>query len=202
MSQAEKIRSPKYTQILDTAQDLFMRFGVKRVTIEEICRTASVSKMTFYKFIKNKNDLVLRIMEKLMDEGQGTFDDIMAGDLSFARKMDQFVKMKMDYGSRISKEFYADFMNYSPEVHDFVMERSQRSMQILMAAFSSAQQKGEIHADLDLKFLSFILNKLMAIGEDPQLTQLYPDIGELTRQWLNFFMYGIIGKKPAKSENE
>jgi len=179
-----------------------MRFGVKRVTIEEICSTANVSKMTFYKFINNKNDLALRIMEKLMDEGQGTFDEIMAGDLPFARKMDQFVKMKMDYSSRISKEFYADFMNYSPEVHDFVMERSQRSMQILMAAFSSAQQKGEIHADLDLKFLSFILNKLMAIGEDPQLTQLYPDIGELTRQWLNFFMYGIIGKKPAKSENE
>ena len=137
----------------------------------------------------------MRIMEHLMDEGQGRFDEIMASDLPFTTKMDQFVKMKMDYGNQMSKEFYADFMNYSPEVHEFVMERSRISRQILIDSFKRAQEEGEIRADLDLKFLSFILSKLMVIGEDPQLTQLYPDIGELSRQWLNFFMYGLIGEK-------
>ncbi|MFH1851594.1 MAG: TetR/AcrR family transcriptional regulator [Candidatus Neomarinimicrobiota bacterium] len=196
MSPAEKTSSPKYAQLLDTAQDLFMRFGVKRVTVEEICQTAAVSKMTFYKYFKNKNDLVMRIMEKLLDEGQGKFDQIMAGELSFAAKMEQFIKMKTDYGSKISKEFYIDFMNYSPEVRDFIMARSQRSMQILIGAFQNAQENGEIRADMDLKFLTFMLNKLMDIGEDPQLLALFSDTGELTRQWINFFMYGIIGDNP------
>ncbi len=197
MLQVENFSSPKYTQILDTAQDLFMRFGVKRVTIEEICSTANVSKMTFYKFIKNKNDLALRIMEKLMDEGQGKFDEIMAGDLPFARKMDQFIQMKLDYGKRISKEFYLDFMGYSPAVHDLIVQRSQENRQRLINAFEAAQKQGEIRENLNLQFVEYMMNHIMDIAQDPQLLALFPDTYQLTKQWLDFFLYGIMGgRKP------
>lgn len=198
MSLAEKINSPKYAQILATAKDLFMRFGVKRITIEEICSTANVSKMTFYKFFKNKNDLALNMITNLMDEGLDKFDEIIAGKLPFNEKMNLFVKMKMDYSNRMSMEFYSDFMNYSPEVHDFVVKRAHTNMQRMMALFNEAQQNGDIRSDLDLKFLTFMLNKMIEIAEDPQLAQLYPETKQLTRQWLDLFLYGIIGKKPAK----
>jgi len=41
----------KYNQIIDTSKKLFWKYGIKRVTIEEICREAGVSKMTFYKHL-------------------------------------------------------------------------------------------------------------------------------------------------------
>ena len=44
------IKSAKSKLIVETATDLFMRYGVKRVTVEEICQTAKISKMTFYKY--------------------------------------------------------------------------------------------------------------------------------------------------------
>lgn len=170
-----------------------MRFGVKRVTIEEICRTAAVSKMTFYKFFSNKNDLVLRIMENLMDEGQGKFDDIMAGPESFANKMDQFIQMKLDYGKRISKEFYIDFMSYSPEVHDLIVHRSQENRQLLISAFEIAQKQGEIRKNLNLQFVEYMMNNITELAQDPQLLALFPDTYQLTKQWLDFFLYGIMG---------
>jgi len=193
MSQLEKISSPKDTQILNTAQELFMRFGVKRVTIEEICRTANVSKMTFYKYFKNKSDLALRIVEKLMDEGQGIFDDIIAGDLSFARKMEQFVQMKLDYGKRMSKEFLVDFMGYSPAVHDLILRRSQENRQRLLNAFKTAQKQGEIRKNLNLQFVEYMMNNITELAQDTQLLALFPDTYQLTKQWLDFFLYGIMG---------
>jgi AcrR family transcriptional regulator len=39
----------KLARIASTAEKLFMKFGIRRVSVEEICREASVSKMTFYK---------------------------------------------------------------------------------------------------------------------------------------------------------
>ncbi|NOZ62096.1 MAG: TetR/AcrR family transcriptional regulator, partial [Calditrichaeota bacterium] len=54
--------------MFETAQDLFFRYGIRRVTVEEICRTAGVSKMTFYKYFKNKIDLVKKLMEKIYDQ--------------------------------------------------------------------------------------------------------------------------------------
>ena len=47
----------KIQQLVTTAQELFMRHGIRRVTVEEICSEANISKMTFYKYFKNKIEL-------------------------------------------------------------------------------------------------------------------------------------------------
>ena len=60
--------SPKREQLLTTASDLFWKYGMKRVPIEEICKEANVSKMTFYKYFKNKNDLAKTIIDKMHED--------------------------------------------------------------------------------------------------------------------------------------
>lgn len=47
----------KRSDILKTAQQLFGQFGLKKVTIDEIAKKASVSKATLYKYYKNKDDI-------------------------------------------------------------------------------------------------------------------------------------------------
>ncbi|MEE9166114.1 MAG: TetR/AcrR family transcriptional regulator [Candidatus Neomarinimicrobiota bacterium] len=189
-----EIQSPKYQQLMRTAEELFMRYGVKRVTVEEICQTAEVSKMTFYKFFKNKGDLAKRVIVTLLDEGQVAFDDIMSQEKAFAEKISQFVQLKLDYGRRIGKEFYRDLLGYTPEIHEFMMERSQRGMQQMLDIFREAQQKGEIRKDLNLEFLSFMLDHVLELREDPRLLSIFPNTYELTRVWTEFFFYGIMGK--------
>ena len=53
---ANNISSKKYQDIKKKGKELFWKYGTKRVTVEEICREAGVSKMTYYKFFKNKNE--------------------------------------------------------------------------------------------------------------------------------------------------
>ena len=54
-------KSKKLCQISQTAETLFKLYGIKRVTVEEICKKANVSKMTFYKYFRNKIELVKHI---------------------------------------------------------------------------------------------------------------------------------------------
>ena len=63
-------KSKKLQQITQTAYDLFWRHGIKRVTIEEICRTSGVSKMTFYKYFDNKNDLAISVLDSISTKAQ------------------------------------------------------------------------------------------------------------------------------------
>ena len=42
-----KLKSKKQLELLKIARELFWKHGFKRVSIEEICQKASVSKMTF-----------------------------------------------------------------------------------------------------------------------------------------------------------
>lgn len=171
-----------------------MRYGIKRVTVEEICNRATVSKMTFYKFFRNKEDLILRMMEDLYQEGQARFDAIMTQTIPFTDKIARFIEFKMDYNKRMSKEFYADLFNYTPALRKLLEEWSQRGRQQMIQLFRDAQQVGEIRPDLDLKFFTYIFDYLLALQNNPQFIGLFPDTATLTKNWLQFFFYGVMGR--------
>ena len=43
---------------IEVAQDLFSKYGLKKVTMDEIAKNAHISKATIYKNYKNKNTLM------------------------------------------------------------------------------------------------------------------------------------------------
>ena len=73
----KEITNPKLEQIFSTARSLFMRYGIRRVSIEEICREANVSKMTFYKHFRNKVDILKFIIERMTSESMDKYNEIM-----------------------------------------------------------------------------------------------------------------------------
>lgn len=53
----------KKEQILDSALRLFMQFGIKSQTMDDIARGMGISKKTLYEVVKDKADLVKQSME-------------------------------------------------------------------------------------------------------------------------------------------
>jgi len=187
--------SPKFQPIVDTATDLFMRFGVKRVTIEEICSTAKVSKMTFYKFFKNKIDLAEYIFFKIIDEAQLEFENIFNQSSPFAEKIDQFLKMKLKYANQFSKEFYLDFMNLTPNIRQKIISYTQKNQTQFIQMIKQAQEINEVNKDISIKFIIFMQNHILELIEDKNLFELYNNLEEMTLDMINFYFYGIMGKK-------
>lgn len=63
--QFEKIRAEKRRIILDSAVKLFAEYGYNATTISMIARNSGVSKGLMYNYFKNKEDLLLKILEEL-----------------------------------------------------------------------------------------------------------------------------------------
>ncbi len=198
MKETEKIvQSRKHQQIIDTARDLFWQHGVRRVSVEEICQTAGVSKMTFYKYFKNKIDLVLFILEKLYREGTARYKGIMAQNIPYSEKIKEVIRMKLEITRDISQDMLKDWMQDSiPEVAE-LMERIQReNIQLFLDDMVAAQKKGEIREDINPQFILYFLNKIREIAGDEQLINIYDSTQSLTAELVNFFFYGILTKKP------
>ena len=64
-------------KIESTSLDLFMKYGVKSITMDEIARAASVSKKTIYQHFKDKNDLVLAITKKELESDKAFFESLL-----------------------------------------------------------------------------------------------------------------------------
>lgn len=53
----------KKLELLERSSTVFMKYGLKSVTMDDLCREIGVSKKTIYKYFDDKNDLVLNIMQ-------------------------------------------------------------------------------------------------------------------------------------------
>ena len=176
--------SLKRKQILCTAQDLFSRFGATRVTVEEICRKAGVSKMTFYKYFHNKIELVRTIRDDLVEEGFRKFDEIDAMEIPFPEKIDLMTQWKVEFSSRVSAEFIQELVSLD--------DAKDRAKMRYLRNISRAQKKGEIRSDIDPEFLWMVTEKLYELVKEGTWKTVFSDFSRFQEQLRNLIFYGML----------
>ena len=188
--------NPKRDQILQTGKDLFWKFGFKRVTIEEICKDAGVSKMTYYKFFTNKMDLVKTIMDDLMQASLVRYRQLMDSDRPYPEKVLGLVELKREQTHSMSSEFFKDYIQSGdPELMAYLEKLSKNNLEIFKNDFHKAQQNGDIRKDLNVEFIMAVLNHLIDwIQHDKSLLELYDEPQELAVELTRFLYYGILDR--------
>ncbi len=101
----------KYLDLTRTAKALFWKYGIRRVSIKEICDEAGVSKMTFYRYFTNKTELVKEIMDNIFGESMHNYKNIMAEDVPYIEKVRKMLLLKFEKTQAISHEFVKDIFN-------------------------------------------------------------------------------------------
>lgn len=188
-----EIDNQKLQQIYSIAKTMFMRHGFKRVPIEEICREAGVSKMTFYKFFANKFDLLKFILEKITSESLAEYRDILKQDIPYAEKVTQMIQMKMKYTDEISQEFFNDlYKNAEPELVAYWQQKTQEMMQLVLEDLKAVQVQGDVRAEIKPEFILYFLNHIFEMVKDDRLLQLYDSPQALINELTRFFFYGIL----------
>ena len=184
--ESSKKRSKKETQIVQTAEDLFMNHGIRRVSVEEICRRAGVSKMTFYKYFANKIELVRHLWNEWVDEGYERLDEIDAMDIPLPEKIQMMFDWKTDLLSKMSTEFLDEILPLELE--------QEKVLRRFMEFIINAQKRGEIRAGINPEFLMVVLDKLYELGDNEKLRARYPSLIEFNREIKDFFWYGVISE--------
>lgn len=182
----------KHDQLLETARDLFARHGIRRISVEEICRTANVSKVTFYKYYPNKSALVKRILDDLIEYSISKFNEIKNQEISFEEKLRLIIQMKLEETAKFSEEFLNEIIQADPKLMEHFWLRAIETQQITMDFFKEAQTTGELRTDMNLDFLNFMLNHVQELIKDARLRKIIPSSLDLIRELINFWFYGIL----------
>ena len=66
-------------EILNAADALFNKSGIRATTIDDVCRAVGISKKTFYQFYLNKEDLVASVSKYHLDQKFAQFKEILDG---------------------------------------------------------------------------------------------------------------------------
>jgi AcrR family transcriptional regulator len=73
-SATQRPPTQNHRRFFDAAEPLFDRFGFKKTTVEDICRAAGKSKRTFYDLFRDKQDLLLQLMEAVITQATDAWE--------------------------------------------------------------------------------------------------------------------------------
>ena len=192
------LRMKKKKQIYETATALFKRYGFDRVSIEEICSKADVSKMTFYKYFSNKKTLIKYIITELIDRSDQEYDAILSSNVSFDQKVRLLIEKKIKDTDITGQDFLRDYLqNKDPELRTFIEGRVKQMMFKVNRDFIEAQLAGNVRPDTKTEFLLYLMNHFIDMSKDETLISMYDTPQQLAVELINFYFYGIL-ERPRK----
>lgn len=190
----EKTSKP-YQKIIDNAKTLFMKHGMRRITVEEICKEAGVSKMTFYRIFTNKEDVAEKIIFEINERNMMKYYEIMNQKISYLEKIQQTLELKNTASSEISEEFIKDILQNENELFiKHLTEIRQNANEQYLKDFIEAQKNGDVRKDIKPEFILYILDMLYEKMKDERLIGMYKNTQEATMEITKFFFYGILSR--------
>jgi AcrR family transcriptional regulator len=186
----------KKEKIEYTAKELFWKHGFKKVSIDEICKKAHVSRKTFYTYYDNKSALVIFILSEMTSQMLTVFNELIESDLKFEAKMEKLLKMKFEMTKSFSMEFVADFFNPdAADILEYFTKTVHESMRLSKIFFAKAQESGEMNPDLNIDYVLWMMQKQMELCSSKELMGLFPNAETMTRQISQSIIYGIMPTK-------
>ncbi len=196
-----KLENPHCKRIVETAEQLFLKHGIRRIPVEEICRMANVSKMTFYKFFANKEDLIKFLLAYWNQTSLSEFEAIMHESISFPEKIKRLIAWQQKKIETFSPEFHKDAHDYvNPEISAILENYQREFFQVILDHFLKAQAQGEIRQGIKPEFLLYLIRHMIDMMHDKNIICLYENTKDLVNEIMQFFFYGILPPPVEKEE--
>jgi AcrR family transcriptional regulator len=182
----------KQQQILDKGKELFWKFGFRRVSIEEICREARVSKMTFYKYFPNKQELAITILDIIFDESLEKIRTIGRKGEAPEETLETILQLKFESSTGISEEFIRDlYVDQDSPIKAYVEQKSATVFQEVIQLYERGKKDGWVRKDLNVPFMIYFTRKSIDWITSEEAPPYFRNSQEMIMELTRLFIYGI-----------
>ena len=113
LSRKEREREAHRRDILDAAEKVFILRGYDKATVEQIAQEADFSVGTLYNFFKNKEELYIKVLEKITEEFRGDFERTVKGEPDPVRALENLIVLRMTHWDS-HRGFFRIFLENAP----------------------------------------------------------------------------------------
>ncbi len=183
-------QNPKYQDILEAARKVFSTYGYKKASIEEICQSASVAKMTFYKYFKNKTELAKAFLEQFIDQQIENLDRMNREAPPYHEKLRRLILLKIEAMKSIGTLFFDDILSDS-ELAAYIEQRSRENIRYTLDLLKEGQAENYIRKDISDETFLLIFANFTKFVNHPEFRKLFPDIEIRSKEATRLLFHGI-----------
>jgi AcrR family transcriptional regulator len=130
-------------QILDATERIMARYGFRKMTMEDIAKEARVGRRTIYLYFKNKEDVALSSIGRVVEHAQIRMRDILDSDsLSTVEKLHQMLRERVMSRVRAVAEYHESLDEIFEIVRPAYIERRKQYFFIEQDLISQALEAG------------------------------------------------------------
>lgn len=188
----------KREQILQLSRELFMRYGIRSMTLDEVSNRAGMSKKTFYQHFANKGALVKAIVEFDVEQQRKQLEKFTtATGVNAIDKLSQIFGCWLEMFRHLHSSVMHDLRRYHPQAWDKVEGfKWQFLKQIICENMAEGMEQGLYRSDLDSEFIARLY---IARGDVFTEGKVFPPheflISELIIKSFHFHMRAIVSEK-------
>ncbi len=191
-------------KILETAELLFRKYGIRSVTMSDIAGQLGISKKTLYQHIINKNDIIEKIVNQYLNSEKQMCEIISA---TAKDALDEMISISLQVQRNIedmNPSLLFDLRKYHHSVWlQFEAYRKMFILNLMKTNLERGKKEGLYRHDLNTEVISRIHIGTIHIFTDEEL--LPPDLfprPKLHKEFVMYHLNGIISEKGKKVLDE
>ncbi|HRI79518.1 MAG TPA: TetR/AcrR family transcriptional regulator [Cyclobacteriaceae bacterium] len=183
------------------ATELFMRYGIRSVSMDDVASHLSVSKKTLYQYFADKDEIVTTVAAYKMEDDQKKYDGFRQSSKNAIEELARISGcIKVDF-QKMNPSLLFDLKKYHPKAWGVWLSHKQKFiresvMRNLMQGIEEGYFRPEINADI----LATVRLELIQLTFDENI---FPsgqyNLAEVNSQIFEHFVFGVLTDKGRKA---
>ena len=194
--------SDQRNHIIKTAGELFLRLGIRSVSIDDICRELGMSKKTFYVYFESKDELIEQMLQANISYMSGKMQELL--DLrDFRQLVKKFIKHQEAEKNDVRRvpQLVYDLKKYYPrQFADFQVKCFETQKNYIMRYLELGVAQGLVRANLNIELTAVLFAKIHndAIRDFEEIEAHNHNMHQLAHTAMDVFVRGVLSEEGLK----
>lgn len=190
--------------VLIESSDLFMRYGIRSVTMDDIAQHLAVSKKTLYQLFNDKEEIIMLVMKQRFHLYMKEMENIRRSCSNAIEEVHKISLYARKQIKSVNPGVVFDLQKYYKEVWNVYLEFSRDIFfEPMLESLKWGIRDGYFRQDIDPEILAVLRIEEINISFD---NHIYPEdkysLTDTHNQLYDHFVYGILTSKGLKLWNQ
>ena len=186
--------------ILERILLMFMRYGIRSITMDDIARELGVSKKTLYHDFKDKNDLINRVVDFDMIQSRKFLEEVHRSDLNAIEEIFLINGRIHQDRSRYSPTLYYDLKRYYPETYlRWLDEKRQNMLGLIVGNLQKGKREGSYRKEIQEHTIGKLYMARIEMLDNNEIIDGHQSFSnEFMKEIFTYHLHGICNENGLK----
>ena len=191
-------------RILEESEMLFFRYGVRRVTMDDVAKALGMSKKTLYQYYSDKDELVAEATQAHLDRERIEFDKIFRNSENSIKSLFLISQCMRKSLSEINPSVLFDLKRFYPKSWEYWTEfKDQYIFKSIVENIKKGIEEEYFRPEVNAEILANLrVMEIQILFDRESFPSEKFNFMEVQMQLFNHFVYGITTEKGRKLYKE